>query len=115
MAAGNHPLRRGQLRGHLGRAALRRVAHAVCRDDADAGFVQHAFAFFDVCAFEPRDNRNRNAEVFRRRDDAVRAIDRWLYTRVDFEDEIKAGNVAAAIYKSALLLFVAVVVATMMS
>ena len=46
---------------------------------------------------------------------AVRAIDRWLYTRVDFEDEIKAGNVAAAIYKSALLLFVAVVIATVMS
>ena len=45
----------------------------------------------------------------------VRAIDRWLYTRVDFEDEIKAGNVAAAIYKSALLLFVAVVIATVMS
>jgi len=46
---------------------------------------------------------------------AVRAIDRWLYTRVDFEEEIKAGNVAAAIYKSALLLFVAVVIATVMS
>jgi uncharacterized membrane protein YjfL (UPF0719 family) len=46
---------------------------------------------------------------------AVRAIDRWLYTRVDFEDEIKAGNIAAAIYKSALLLFVAVVIATVMS
>jgi uncharacterized membrane protein YjfL (UPF0719 family) len=46
---------------------------------------------------------------------AVRAIDRWLYTRVDFEDEIKAGNVAAAIYKSALLLFVAVVIAIVMS
>lgn len=46
---------------------------------------------------------------------AVRAIDRWLYTRIDLEDEIKAGNVAAAIYKSALLLFVAVVIATVMS
>jgi len=46
---------------------------------------------------------------------AIRAIDRWLYTRVDFEEEIKSGNVAAAIYKSALLLFVAVVIATVMS
>jgi uncharacterized membrane protein YjfL (UPF0719 family) len=46
---------------------------------------------------------------------AVRAIDRWLYTRVDFEDEIKSGNVAAAIYKSALLLFVAVVIGIVMS
>jgi uncharacterized membrane protein YwzB len=46
---------------------------------------------------------------------AVRAIDRWPYTRVDFEDEIKAGNIAAAIYKSALLLFVAVVIGTVVS
>jgi len=46
---------------------------------------------------------------------AIRAIDRWLYTRVDFEDEIKAGNIAAAIYKSALLLFVAVVIGTVVS
>ena len=46
---------------------------------------------------------------------AIRAVDRWLYTRVDFEDEIKAGNVAAAIYKSALLLFVGIVIATVMS
>ena len=46
---------------------------------------------------------------------AIRAIDRWLYTRVDFEDEIKRGNIAAAIYKSALLLFVGVVIAVVMS
>ena len=46
---------------------------------------------------------------------AVRAIDRWIYTRIDFEEEIKRGNVAAAIFKSALLLFVALVVGIVMS
>lgn len=46
---------------------------------------------------------------------AIRAIDRWLYTRVDFEEEIKRGNIAAAIYKSALLLFVGVVIGVVMS
>jgi uncharacterized membrane protein YjfL (UPF0719 family) len=46
---------------------------------------------------------------------AIRAIDRWLYTRVDFEEEIKRGNIAAAIYKSALLLFVGLVIGIVMS
>jgi uncharacterized membrane protein YjfL (UPF0719 family) len=46
---------------------------------------------------------------------AIRAIDRWLYTSLDLEEEIKRGNLAAAVYKSALLLFVGVVIATVMS
>jgi len=46
---------------------------------------------------------------------AIRAVDRWLYTRVDFEEEIKRGNVAAAIYKSALLLFIGLVIGIVMS
>jgi len=46
---------------------------------------------------------------------AIRAIDRWLYTRVDFEEEIKRGTIAAAIYKSALLLFVGLVIGIVMS
>ena len=46
---------------------------------------------------------------------AIRAVDRWLYTRVDFEEEIKRGNIAAAIYKSALLLFIGLVIGIVMS
>jgi ABC-type tungstate transport system substrate-binding protein len=46
---------------------------------------------------------------------AIRAIDRWIYTGIDFEAEIKKGNVAAAIYKSALLLFVALVIGIVLS
>ena len=36
----------------------------------------------------------------------VRWIDRRLYPEIDFIDEIKRGNVAAAIYAGVLLLFV---------
>src|SRR6185436_15701089 len=37
---------------------------------------------------------------------AVRWIDRRIYTEIDFIEEIKRGNLAAAIYASVLLLFV---------
>ena len=42
---------------------------------------------------------------------AVRWIDRHLYTEIDFMEEIKKGNMAAAIYASVLLLFVGVILA----
>ena len=42
---------------------------------------------------------------------AVRWIDRHLYTEIDFIEEIKKGNLAAAIYASVLLLFVGVILA----
>jgi uncharacterized membrane protein YjfL (UPF0719 family) len=42
---------------------------------------------------------------------AVRWIDRHLYTEIDFVEEIKKGNLAAAIYASVLLLFVGVILA----
>jgi len=42
---------------------------------------------------------------------AVRWIDRHLYTEIDFMDEIKKGNLAAAIYAGVLLLFVGVILA----
>ena len=42
---------------------------------------------------------------------AVRWIDRHIYTEIDFMEEIKKGNLAAAIYASVLLLFVGVILA----
>jgi uncharacterized membrane protein YjfL (UPF0719 family) len=42
---------------------------------------------------------------------AVRWIDRHLYTEIDFMEEIKKGNLAAAIYAAVLLLFVGVILA----
>ena len=42
---------------------------------------------------------------------AVRWIDRHLYTEIDFMEEIKRGNLAAAIYAGVLLLFVGIILA----
>ena len=42
---------------------------------------------------------------------AVRWIDRYIYTEIDFMEEIKRGNIAAAIYGAVLLLFVGVILA----
>lgn len=39
-------------------------------------------------------------------------IDRFLFTRIDFIEEIKKGNLAAAIFYSVILLFIGLVVAT---
>ena len=39
-------------------------------------------------------------------------IDRYLFTRIDFIEEIKKGNLAAAIFYSVILLFIGLVVAT---
>jgi len=42
---------------------------------------------------------------------AVRWIDRHIYTEIDFMEEIKKGNLAAALYAAVLLLFVGVILA----
>ena len=42
---------------------------------------------------------------------AVRWIDRHIYTEIDFIEEVKRGNMAAAIYASVLLLFVGMILA----
>ncbi|MFK7913049.1 MAG: DUF350 domain-containing protein [Pseudomonadales bacterium] len=42
---------------------------------------------------------------------ALRAIDRRLLTRVDIEAELKAGNMAVAVFASTVLIFVALIVA----
>jgi uncharacterized membrane protein YjfL (UPF0719 family) len=46
---------------------------------------------------------------------ALLLIDRYVYTQIDFMDEIKKGNLAASIFHSTLLLFIALVVAVVMS
>jgi uncharacterized membrane protein YwzB len=43
---------------------------------------------------------------------AVLALDRWAFRRIDFQEEIAKGNVAAAIFAGVLLLFVAIIVGT---
>jgi uncharacterized membrane protein YjfL (UPF0719 family) len=40
---------------------------------------------------------------------AVRLVDRVMYKEIDFMEEIKKGNIAAAIFASVLLLFVAII------
>lgn len=40
----------------------------------------------------------------------IRVVDRIFLRRIDLEDEIRKGNIAAAIFASALLLFVGIVV-----
>lgn len=40
----------------------------------------------------------------------IRVVDHLFLRRIDLEDEIKKGNIAAAIFASALLLFVGIVV-----
>ena len=37
-------------------------------------------------------------------------VDHFLYRRIDFIEEIKKGNIAASIFYSVLLIFVAVIV-----
>ncbi len=42
---------------------------------------------------------------------AVRFVDKRLYPEIDFVEEIKRGNLAAAVFNGVLLLFVAVILA----
>ena len=41
---------------------------------------------------------------------AFRFIDKFIFREVDFSQEIKKGNVAAAIISSAIIIFVAIIV-----
>ncbi|MEI7998374.1 MAG: DUF350 domain-containing protein [Candidatus Omnitrophota bacterium] len=43
---------------------------------------------------------------------AVRMVDDKVFTKIDFQEEIKKGNLAAAILLAAMLLFVAIVVSS---
>jgi uncharacterized membrane protein YjfL (UPF0719 family) len=43
---------------------------------------------------------------------AVRLVDDKVFTKIDFQEEIKKGNLAAAILLAAMLLFVAIVVSS---
>ncbi len=43
---------------------------------------------------------------------AVRFIDDKVFTKIDFQDEIKKGNMAAAILLAAMLIFIAIVVSS---
>jgi uncharacterized membrane protein YjfL (UPF0719 family) len=40
----------------------------------------------------------------------LRLMDRWLLRKMDLEEEIKRGNIAASIFASVLILFVALIV-----
>ncbi|MDH5465485.1 MAG: DUF350 domain-containing protein, partial [Thiovulaceae bacterium] len=42
---------------------------------------------------------------------ALKYIDRWLLKTIDLENEIKKGNIAAAIFASTILLFIAIIIA----
>lgn len=41
---------------------------------------------------------------------ALRVVDRWFLRKIDLEEEIKKGNLAAAVFASTLLLFVAIII-----
>jgi len=43
---------------------------------------------------------------------AVKYVDEKIFTKIDFQDEIKKGNMAAAILLGAMLLFIAMVVSS---
>jgi len=46
---------------------------------------------------------------------ALVIIDKYVFTKIDFIDEIKKGNVAASIFQSTILIFIGLVVAVSMS
>ena len=43
---------------------------------------------------------------------AVRLVDEKVFTKIDFQEEIKRGNLAAAVLLGAMLLFIAIVVSS---
>ena len=43
---------------------------------------------------------------------AVRMVDEKVFTKIDFQEEIKKGNLAAAVLLAAMLIFIAVVVSS---
>lgn len=41
---------------------------------------------------------------------ALRLADKWLFKKLDFEEEIKKGNIAAAIFGGALIIFIGMLI-----
>ena len=46
---------------------------------------------------------------------ALVLIDKYVFTKIDFIEEIKKGNIAASIFQSTILIFIGLVVAVSMS
>ncbi len=46
---------------------------------------------------------------------ALLIIDKFIFTKIDFIDEIKNGNIAVAIFQSVILLFIGFVVSAAMT
>ncbi len=46
---------------------------------------------------------------------ALIIIDKYVFTKIDFIEEIRKGNIAASIFQSTILLFIGLVVAVSMS
>jgi uncharacterized membrane protein YjfL (UPF0719 family) len=46
---------------------------------------------------------------------ALVIIDKYVFTQIDFIEEIKKGNIAASIFQSTILIFIGLVVAVSMS
>ncbi len=46
---------------------------------------------------------------------ALVVIDKYVFTKIDFIEEIKKGNIAASIFQSTILIFIGLVVAVSMS
>ena len=46
---------------------------------------------------------------------ALIIIDKYVFTKIDFIEEIKNGNIAASIFQSTILIFIGLVVAVSMS
>jgi len=46
---------------------------------------------------------------------ALLLIDKYVFTKIDFIEEIKKGNIAAAIFQSTILLFIGLVISVSMS
>lgn len=41
---------------------------------------------------------------------ALIAADKWIFRKIDFEEEIKKGNLAAAVFGASLTIFVALII-----
>ena len=41
---------------------------------------------------------------------ALIAADKWIFRKIDFEEEIKKGNLAAAVFGGALIIFVGLII-----
>ncbi len=46
---------------------------------------------------------------------ALVIIDKYVFTKIDFIEEIKKGNIAASIFQSTILIFIGLVIAISMS